>query len=187
MIYNFLMVYETDYLSCIWWLSFSVSYISLSYFEKFLSVRFISKLDCFRVWDFSIFSSEYILAVILLLAVNLISCRVGCFFILLITYLSLLHRSLLVWHKFCRRNVKSLCSQTGTRETRNVKHREFSLKREKGKTCFPPRILGADLVNSSVTFVLSVWQATLGTSLGPYLELVYLRPSLQLSSSRPVF
>lgn len=42
-------------------------------------------------------------------------------------------------------------------ENQEVKHRELSLQREGCVTYYLPRRLGADVVNSLVTSVLSLW------------------------------
>lgn len=46
---------------------------------------------------------------------------------------------------------KSLCSQIRTRETRTIKHEGLALQQKKCVTCFLPRQLGLDVVDSLVT------------------------------------
>lgn len=40
---------------------------------------------------------------------------------------------------------------SGNRETRNAKHAGLALRQENYVTCFPPRVLGLDVINSMVT------------------------------------
>lgn len=63
--------------------------------------------------------------------------------------------------------------KNGTRETGTTLTHRLSLQRERCITCFPPRRLGADTVNSLVTFVLSVALTTQDPP-PPHLELVFL-------------
>jgi hypothetical protein len=52
---------------------------------------------------------------------------------------------------------KKAGSYGGTSGTRNVKHTGLSPLRRRWTACFPPRRLGAGVLNNLVTFVLSVW------------------------------
>ena len=52
---------------------------------------------------------------------------------------------------------RSLCSQISIRETRNVKYLGLPPQMEGCIICYQHRGLGEDVVNSLVTFVLSVW------------------------------
>ena len=49
---------------------------------------------------------------------------------------------------------RSLCSQMRTRETRNVKHTELSLQRERCITCFLTRRPRMNVINCLVIFAL---------------------------------
>lgn len=53
-----------------------------------------------------------------------------------------------------------MCSQPSIKGNKNVKHIGLSLQREAYITWFLPRMLGADIINSPVTFALTVWPRT---------------------------
>lgn len=65
--------------------------------------------------------------------------------------------------------------ENGTKEPGMLMHR-LSLQRERSITCFPPRRLGADMVNNLVTSVLSCVAETT-QDLPSHLELVFLSQS----------
>jgi hypothetical protein len=62
------------------------------------------------------------------------------------------------WDNCLQEAQRSWGSHRSTQGTRNVRHAELSLQRERCVTGFLPRKLGVEAANSLVTFVLSVWQ-----------------------------
>ena len=58
-------------------------------------------------------------------------------------------------NKFCECEDSYACRSP--KVSRNVKHTGLSPRRRRWTACFPPRRLGAGVLNNLVTFVLSVW------------------------------